>query len=113
MRRFLKALILLPVAILVVLLAVANRGPVELNLDPLSGGSAPELAVTLPLYAVLFGAVALGVLIGGMGAWFAQGRHRRAERRYKREAGRLRGETERLRTRPQGPSVPALAGPAR
>jgi uncharacterized integral membrane protein len=113
MRRFLKALILLPVAILVVLLAVANRAPVELNLDPLSGGSSPEFAVTLPLYAVLFGAVALGIVIGGMGAWFAQGRHRRAERRYKREAGRLRGEAERLRTRPQGPSVPALAGPAR
>ena len=36
MIRFLKALILLPVAILIVLLAVANRAPVTLSLDPFS-----------------------------------------------------------------------------
>ena len=34
MLRFLKALILLPVAILVVLAAVANRAPVTVSLDP-------------------------------------------------------------------------------
>ena len=45
MLRFLKALILLPVAVLVVLLAVANRGPVTLSLDPFSR-EAPEIAFT-------------------------------------------------------------------
>ena len=92
MVNFLKALILLPLAILVVLLAVANRGPVTLSLDPFSR-EAPEIAVTLPLFAVIFGAVMLGVVIGGMAAWLAQGKHRRAERRYKREARRLRAHT--------------------
>ena len=43
MIRFLKALILLPIAILVVLLAVANRAPVTLSLDPFSQ-DAPEFA---------------------------------------------------------------------
>ena len=56
MRRFLKALILLPVAIVVVLLAVANRTPVTFSFDPTR--SAPDLAVTLPLYAFLFMACA-------------------------------------------------------
>ena len=42
--RFLKALILLPVAILIVLLAVANRAPVTLSLDPFSQ-DAPEFAI--------------------------------------------------------------------
>ena len=92
MVNFLKALILFPIAILVVLLAVANRGPVTLSLDPFSR-EAPEVAVTLPLFAVIFGAVMLGVFIGGMAAWLAQGKHRRAERRYKREARRLRSQT--------------------
>jgi uncharacterized integral membrane protein len=96
MVNFLKALILFPIAILVVLLAVANRGPVTLSLDPFSR-EAPEIAVTLPLFAVIFGAVMLGVIIGGMGAWLAQGKHRRAERRYKREARRLRAHTAQAR----------------
>ena len=89
MANFVKALILFPIAILVVLLAVANRGPVTLSLDPFSR-EAPEIAFTLPLFALVFAAVMLGILIGGMAAWLAQSKHRRAERRYKREARRLR-----------------------
>ena len=105
MTNFLKALILFPIAILVVLLAVANRGPVTLSLDPFSR-EAPEIAVTLPLFAVIFGAVMLGVFIGGMAAWLAQAKHRRAERHYKREARRLRADTARGRA---GSGTSALA----
>ena len=96
MVNFLKALILFPIAILVVLLAVANRGPVTLSLDPFSR-EAPEIAFTLPLFALLFGAVLLGVVVGGLAAWLALGKHRRAERRYKREARRLRTHTAEAR----------------
>lgn len=99
MVNFLKALILFPIAIIVVLLAVANRGPVTLSLDPFSR-EAPEVAFTVPLFAVIFGAVMLGVLLGGMGAWLAQGKHRRAERQYKREARRLRADSARPQPRP-------------
>ena len=97
MIAFLKALILLPIAILVVLLAVANRAPVTLSLDPFSR-EAPEISFTLPLFAIIFGAVMLGVVIGGVMSWMVQGKHRRAERRYKREARRLRAETARRPT---------------
>jgi hypothetical protein len=97
MLNFLKALILFPVAILVVLLAVANRGPVTVSLDPFSR-EAPEIAFTIPLFALIFGAVMLGVIVGGVAAWLAQGKHRRAERLYRREARRLRADT--VRTRP-------------
>ncbi len=92
MVNFLKAMFLFPIAIIVVLLAVANRGPVTLSLDPFSR-EAPEIAFTVPLFALIFGAVMLGVILGGMAAWLAQGKHRRAERRYKREARRLRAHT--------------------
>jgi uncharacterized integral membrane protein len=105
MLGFLKALILLPIAILVVLLAVANRGPVALSLDPFSR-EAPEIAFTVPLFAVIFGAVMLGVVIGGVAAWLAQSKHRRAERHYKREARRLRAQTAPARP---GSSSTALA----
>jgi uncharacterized integral membrane protein len=97
MRTFLKALILLPVAIAVVLLAVANRGPVSLSFDPIGADS--RLTLTVPLFAVIFAAVMLGVVIGGVGAWLAQAKHRKAERRYRREIHHLRSDAERLRAR--------------
>jgi uncharacterized integral membrane protein len=109
MRQFLKALILLPVAIAVVLLAVANRGPVTISFDPFSGGT-PEFAATVPLYAALLAALAVGVMIGGVASWLTQGKHRRARRQTQREAQRLRAETERLRAR-TGSQVPALSSP--
>ena len=114
MRALLKALLLLPVAIVVVLLAVANRGPVTLSLDPFSG-EVPEVAFRVPLYALLFGAVILGTLIGGIASWLAQGRHRRSRREAKREVGRLKAETERLRQRAEAnaASGPALPAPSR
>ena len=62
MIRFLKALILLPVAILVVLLAVANRAPVTLSLDPFSQ-EAPEFATQLPLFAVIFAVAVLHIVL--------------------------------------------------
>ena len=109
MIRFLKALILLPVAVLVVLLAVANRAPVTLSLDPFSQ-DAPEFATQLPLFAVIFAAVAVGVLIGGVATWLAQGKNRRERRQYRREATQLRSESERLRGRP-ATTLPATLPP--
>jgi len=105
MIRFLKALILLPIAVAVILLAVANRAPVQLSLDPFSQ-DAPEFAVQVPLYALVFAAVAVGIVIGGVAAWLAQAKHRRARRHYRREVSHLRTETERLRTQPS--NAPAL-----
>lgn len=108
MIQFLKSLILLPVAIAVVLLAVANRGPVTLSFDPFS--REPLFTATLPLFAVVFLAVMLGVLIGGMGAWLAQAKHRKERRRYRREAHDLRHERERTRSHAGASSLPALPG---
>jgi uncharacterized integral membrane protein len=118
MRSFIKGIILLPIAVIVVLLAVANREPVRLSFDPFSS-SAPEISLTLPLFAILFAAVALGVVIGGIGAWLSQADNRRARRQSTRELNRLRAETERLRsypavTRPEPsgagtPILPALS----
>ncbi|MBB4016860.1 LapA family protein [Chelatococcus daeguensis] len=95
-KRFVKFLVLAPVAVVIVLLAVANRAPVELSFDPFSR-TEPALAVTVPFFVVIFAAVMLGVLVGGIAAWLAQGKHRKAEKRYRREADRWRSEAEQLR----------------
>ncbi|GJE26365.1 lipopolysaccharide assembly protein LapA domain-containing protein [Methylobacterium organophilum] len=95
MIRFLKSLILLPIAIVVVLLAVANRQIVTISADPFS--PEPVFALAVPLYAVLFAAVALGILVGGIGSWFGQGTTRRRARYHRREADRLEREAAHLR----------------
>jgi hypothetical protein len=56
---------------------------------------------------VIFAAVMVGVLIGGIGSWLAQGKHRSARRRFRREATQLRYETERLRTHSAATTLPA------
>lgn len=96
MLAFLKGLVLLPIAVAVILLAVANRGPVLLSLDPFTRAG-PQFSFHVPLYAVIFGAVLLGVVIGGLGAWLGQAKNREAKRRYGREVSQLRSESERLR----------------
>jgi hypothetical protein len=53
--------------------------------------------VTLPLYALLFIAVGLGVLLGGCGAWLGQSGTRRTSAERRREIRRLEGETARLK----------------
>jgi uncharacterized integral membrane protein len=98
MRRFLTLFVLFPVAIVVVVLSVANRGPVAFSLDPIGAGST-GWTVSAPLYVFLFAALAVGILIGGVATWIRQGRWRQAARAERANAERLQRETERLRER--------------
>ncbi|WP_284179374.1 LapA family protein [Rhabdaerophilum sp. SD176] len=96
MLRLLKFLLLLPVAILLVLFGVANRQIVSLVIDPLSP-PAEALRVSVPLFLFFFGTLAVGAVIGSMVTWLAQGRHRKAERQFRRERDRLQDECTRLK----------------
>lgn len=70
-------LISLPIAIVLVALALANRAPVTLSLDPFAGAT-PAYALTMPLFLALFLTLIVGILIGGGVAWFSGLRQRRA-----------------------------------
>jgi len=108
MRRFLILFVLLPLAILAIALSVANRGSVTLSLDPF-GVVSPEWSLSAPLFVVLFAAVAVGVVIGGVAAWARQRKWRQAARNERANAERLRREVERLRDRVI--TSPAIAAP--
>ena len=84
MARVLSVLIGLPVAVLVIALAVANRREVLVSLDPFSPG-APVLSASVPLYAVIFASLLVGVVLGGTVTWVRQGRFRREARKARRE----------------------------
>lgn len=107
MKAFFKALVLVPVALIVVLFSVANRAPVRVSLDPVSR-DAPAFAFDLPLFAVVLAAIAIGILIGGFAAWLAQGKHRKAARINRREADKLRNEAQSLRAAVPDSALPAL-----
>lgn len=93
MRKLLRWLFLLPLGIVLVLLAVANRAPVTLSLDPFSR-EAPAFAFTLPLFVVLFAAVVIGVVIGGVAAGIGRMRWRYRARKAEREAEKLSAEND-------------------
>lgn len=107
MKAFFKALVLVPVALIVVLFSVANRAPVRVSLDPISR-DAPALTLDLPLFAVILAAIAVGILIGGFASWLAQGKHRKAARVNRREADKLRNEAQSLRAAVPDSALPAL-----
>ncbi len=115
MLRILSYLVTVPLAILLIALAVANRGPVTLSLDPLSPET-PVLTVTIPIYLALFAALGLGIFIGGMSTWFSQGKWRKVARerrfevaKWRREADHFKATAEKAKTVATG--APALAAP--
>ena len=59
MRKLVAALIVVPLGVLLVALAVVNRKPVTLGLNPFDANSG--LAVEAPLFLFLLGAFALGL----------------------------------------------------
>lgn len=108
LRRLLLILIVLPVSVGLVMLAVANRHPVQLVLDPFAG--AAGWALDVPLFLVVSGAMILGVVLGGVAMWFGQGRYRRLARHSAREARHAHAEAEALRAAAAAPAArPALS----
>src|SRR5690349_22713133 len=96
MRKFLTALVVIPLGIFFVIFAVANRHLVTVSFDPFNSVT-PTVAVTMPLFAVIIAVAMLGVLAGGMATWFRQGRFRRAARQSEAEARQMRTELADLR----------------
>ena len=110
MIRFLKLLVLAPVAGVLVLFGVANRQPVTLLLDPFAQAGS-GLTLTLPLFVFFFAVLGVGIIIGYVAAWLAQGKHRKAERQLKRECDRLSGECDRLKAELPATTTALLSRP--
>ncbi len=95
LRRVVFFVVAVPVAILLVTLAVANRHGVRLVLDPFRPDQ-PVLSLVLPFYVYLLGVLLIGIVIGGVATWVTQARWRRTARRRTAESLRWRAEADRL-----------------
>jgi Lipopolysaccharide assembly protein A domain len=112
-RTLILALIVVPLGMALVALAVVNRKPALLILDPF-GGAEPGLTLQAPLFLFLLGAFALGLIVGGTATWLGQGKWRRTARAEAREARELRRQADRLEKELEGlhPAGPRVQLPA-
>ena len=106
LRRIAAAIVLVPVAVIVIAFAVANRQSATVSFDPFSANE-PVAAVTLPLFALIILVLIVGVSIGGLASWLQHGKLRSAARRFKREVQQLRGKVAAL----EGGAAKPASGP--
>ncbi|MFZ0175409.1 MAG: LapA family protein [Pseudolabrys sp.] len=110
LRRIVTMLIVVPLAVVIIAFAVANRQSVTVSFDPFSATS-PAYATALPLFALIFVLLILGVLVGGAAAWIGQTKWRRTARKLDGEVRVLHQELDAIRRR-FTPESPAAAEPA-
>ena len=109
MRKFFTGLIVIPLFLILVVFAVANRHFVTVSFDPFNS-SDPSLGFTLPLFVVIIAVAILGVVAGGSMTWFRQRHWRRAARQHEADARRMRAQIADLRA---GAAMPERFDPQR
>ena len=96
MQRLLRWLVGVPLAIIVIGFAVANRRWVVLSFDPFTQ-NAPSVSLDLPLWLLFFVGIFIGLVVGWVMGWLSQGRTRKAAREARAEASSLQRELAGLR----------------
>jgi len=110
MRKFFTALVLIPLGVIFLAFAIANRRLVTVSFDPFNATD-PSVGLTLPLFMVIIVVAILGVLAGSFATWLRQRRWRRAARQNEAEARDARAQLAQLQAamQPQRtPSSPVL-----
>ncbi|MBT8417689.1 MAG: DUF1049 domain-containing protein [Silicimonas sp.] len=89
--RYIRYFVLAAIAIALITVAIANRGPLTIRLLPaeLEGLFGLSWQITLPAFLILLVAVLVGVLLGFVWEWVR-------EHRYRAEAVAERKERQRL-----------------
>jgi uncharacterized integral membrane protein len=91
MRKFFRALILIPLGLIFIVFAVANRHLVTVSFDPFNS-SDPAISVSLPLFVIILVVAIAGVAAGGSTTWFRQRHWRRAARQHEADARLARAQ---------------------
>lgn len=110
MRKLVTALIVIPLLIVFVTFAVANRASVTVTFDPFDSVD-PAFTVKMPLFLLVLTLIAFGIIIGGLVTWFGQHRWRVRARRAEKEANDLREKLAQRQWSPQAQLPPAEPAP--
>ncbi|MFD0917068.1 LapA family protein [Pseudahrensia aquimaris] len=98
LKRLLILLIIVPIAIIVIWLAVNNRQLIQVFIPPDVGGE-PLFSFQVPLFIAFFATLLVGILIGSFTTWLKQGKHRKAARVRKAEATKWHFEADKEKER--------------
>jgi uncharacterized integral membrane protein len=106
MKSVLRIVVFVPLGLIILFFAMANRESVRIGLDPFAppDGSGPSFEA--PIFLVVLASMAVGVLAGGLSSWLGHLPVRRAARLARSEAKKTRIEIEKLRQQALA-SVPA------
>lgn len=112
MKKWLARLVWIPLALVGLVFAIANRETVELSLWPL------PWSATAPFYMILLATLLVGMIIGAVLTWLG-GHHYRVEaRQHSRASDRLQRQVAELKSAaaaappPAPPAPPATTPPA-
>jgi uncharacterized integral membrane protein len=111
MIRYLRYLFLGLLALVLVTVALANRASVTLSALPEGLGDVlgVDWRVEMPLFLVIFGGIAAGLLIGFVWEWLREHKHRVAASTKTREVARLERELAAMRDAKGQPQDEVLA----
>ncbi len=97
--RAIRYLFLAALAVVLLVIAAANRGNVTLTLLPEEfsalAGQAP--AISLPLFIVILASMVAGILVGFVWEWLREHKHRAAASTERAAKERLEREVDRLK----------------
>ena len=100
MLRLLKYLVLAAIAVVLVVLALANQQTVVLKLlpDDIAAWAGVDVqTIEPPLFVVIFGGVAIGLVIGRIAEWLREYRFRADAKLQRRERTKLEREVASLK----------------
>ncbi|MDX2485587.1 MAG: LapA family protein [Pseudodonghicola sp.] len=103
--RYLRYAFLAVLGILLISVSLANRGAVTLSLmpDDIAGLVGWNFTLSLPVFVVMLGGIAGGLVIGFFWEWMREYKHRREAGQKQREVRKLEREVTRLkRTESEG-----------
>lgn len=111
MIRALRLAVLGLIALLLFVVALANRAAVSLKLlpDDIANLLGRNWQIDLPLFVVVFAGVALGLLIGFLWEWLREHKHRADVSVKSRELARMERELAALRDAKGQPQDEVLA----
>ncbi len=85
---FIRWILGLSIAILLVGFSVLNRAPVQIHISPV------QAPLELPIYSIALGAMLFGFLLGGLLVWINNSTLRKTKRQQKRQIKALEQELE-------------------
>lgn len=111
MFRYLRYLVLAVIAILLIVMALANREAVVINAFPSDLAALLGLTwqIQVPLFLVIFGGIVGGILIGFVWEWAREHKHRVVAKGATKQVSRLERELALMRDAHSVPQDDILA----